>query len=701
MRVVNASIFRNLVAPIVAVLAASLLGTACDGGESGGAPSAAPGPVAAAHAAEPKDAHRGHDHGRRAPPIPAFAGFTIDGKKFEMREVIGKRTLLFLFNPNAREAGPAAEAVAAIAPARAEHNFQIVGFALASSPDDARRFAAEHGFDFPIVDDRGAVLPNKLGAPAPALVIISDAEGNLAGGLRPPGPDLPNAAQMVEGQLREQLRLPPPENSFVASLGERPTAPDFAAERLEGGNRLELGGLRGRPVVLIFFLHTCPHCHEALRFLKQELPKLPEATRPQLVGVSVDNRSDSVRMRLRDDNLDFFPVVMDADYAVRNAYGVMAGVPDLFVIDAQGSIVAHVQGWREDRDPPLLRMWLHKVAGQPVPMLLHSTGYSGNEFCGVCHEAQHETWHFTRHASAFSTLVKHGEESNRECVGCHVVGWEQTGGYTAAPPTPHLEDVGCETCHGRGGPHLSPQFVVDGNYEATCVACHDQKHSLGFDYATFVPRVSHAANAHLASLSLEERDELLAERGRPGGALLPQSAAFVGSEACRSCHEQEFETWSQSGHARAVASLEKKGEAGNAACLTCHTTGMGRPGGFPSGAKVSDHPDLAAVGCESCHGPGGDHVAEGAARVGTIVSLGDKCDSCVILQICGGCHDEANDPGFEFEVQQKIDAQRHGTIEPAATRGSGASAWLDAPPSAVVGALEHAFAAAEAHPGQR
>ena len=69
------------------------------------------------------------------------------------------------------------------------------------------------------------------------------------------------------------------------------------------------------------------------------------------------------------------------------------------------------------------------------------------------------------------------------------------------------------------------------------------------------------------------------------------------------------------------------------------------------------------MGCESCHGPGGDHVKPGATRRGTIVSLGDKCDSCVILQICGSCHDDANDPGFEFVVQEKIDRQRHGTIE--------------------------------------
>jgi hypothetical protein len=113
-----------------------------------------------------------------------------------------------------------------------------------------------------------------------------------------------------------------------------------------------------------------------------------------------------------------------------------------------------------------------------------------------------------------------------------------------------------------------------------------------------------------------------------------------------------------------VATLSKAGKSTHADCLACHTTGFGRPGGFPRDGAVESHTDLARVGCESCHGPGGEHVKQDATRIGSIVSLGDKCDSCVILQICGRCHDEANDPGFEFEVIEKIEAQRHGTIEP-------------------------------------
>jgi hypothetical protein len=390
---------------------------------------------------------------------------------------------------------------------------------------------------------------------------------------------------------------------------------------------------------------------------------------------------------------------VDDDHAARAAYGVVGGVPDIFVVDADGKVATRVQGWRDDRDPPLMRMWLAKLAGQQVPMLLHASGYSGSEVCAICHEKENATWVLTQHATAFDTLVKHSAAARPDCVGCHVVGFQKTGGYTISPPAKHLENVGCEDCHGRGGPHLSPEFAKKTNYETVCVGCHDQKHSFGFAYDTFLPQISHAANAQYASLPLADKRKLLAERGATQREILPKNAAYVGSNACQPCHAQEFATWSQQPHAHAIESLAEKSATGKAECLACHTTGMGRPGGFPSGAAPADHADLARVGCESCHGPGGDHVKPDAPRVGNIVSLTDKCGSCVILQICGTCHDDANDPGFEFEVEKKIEAQRHGTIQPSVLRGAAPSAARDVPSATWVGSLERGFAQADAAGG--
>src|SRR6185436_2059130 len=147
-----------------------------------------------------------------------------------------------------------------------------------------------------------------------------------------------------------------------------------------------------------------------------------------------------------------------------------------------------------------------------------------------------------------------------------------------------------------------------------------------------------------------ERQRILEQRGAIRTDLLPTAARHVGSEACQSCHAKEYESWAAGPHAAAFKVLEVRKLGGDAKCQKCHTTGFGREGGFPPGSAASAHADLARVGCESCHGPGGDHIAAPNER-GTIVALGDKCDSCVILQICGSCHDAANDPGFEFEVK--------------------------------------------------
>lgn len=602
----------------------------------------------------------------RRKPLPDFSGFTLDGKRFSVRDdVLGQRTLLFFFNPEVDEAKAAGTAVARIAALRADHNFRIAGIALGSNADTTRNYAKTHGLDFPIVEDTSGSIAGTLRLRSRVLLLGIDPEGDIAWAEPGEAPGAPDPIAAIETSLRESLRLPESESGI--RFAERSEAAMFEARQLGSDEPLRLTDYAGRPIVLIFFLHTCPHCHETLHFLKSALPKIPEDKRPALIAVSVANRPVAVEAELKKEKLDFFPVVFDPDSTIRNDYGVFGGVPDTFLIDREGRIAERVKGFDERRDAALMRMWMAKLAGSPIPMLLHNTGFSGNDACAVCHQEEHETWRLTQHSGAWSTLVRHGADTDGECISCHVVGWGEKGGFELAAPSGHLENVGCESCHGRGGPHLSPEFVADGNYETVCRTCHNPTHSLGFEFGSFLPKISHAANRPLLALSPEEKEKLLEERGLPRDPLAGATASYVGSQACESCHSAEFATWSQSPHAKSIESLAAKNEANNADCLRCHTTGFGR-GGFPDDAKPADQPDLARVGCESCHGPGSDHIGENANRVGTIISLTDKCDSCVILQICGGCHDDANDPGFEFSVEEKIERQRHGTITPAAAK---------------------------------
>jgi peroxiredoxin len=610
--------------------------------ESGRTAAAAQAPVEAVPAKSvPAESEPEANPRRRGRPLPAFSGWTLDDERLEISSLIGKRLVVTFFNPEMENALAVTRALNAIAPLRGKHNFEIVGIATGAERKVTLAFARRERIAFPVVDDSSARLARRFGLRVPSGMLGVDTEGYVIFGYSEfPGRD----AEAIETNLRAALRLP----ALGSGGPSRPEAPAFTAPVLDSDEPFDTAAHRGEPLVLVFFLHTCPHCHAALRFLETTLAELPEQQRPRLAAIEIGGQTHVVRQRMRSEGLDSFPVLFDEDGSIQSDYGVFGEVPEIFLIDAEGRIHSRVRGWSAQREEPLMRMRLAQIAGIEPPLLLRKQGYSGNEVCGVCHELEYETWTFTVHASAFDNLVKHGVESIPECVPCHVVGSGEPGGFQNALETPELEGVGCETCHGRGGPHLSKEFEKMQDYSSVCLGCHDPQHSLGFEYATFLTRISHADNAGLVELPPEEKQRLLAERGRAGGALLPTNMDYVGSAACKSCHEPEFATWAASPHARAVETLASKGEAGNADCLPCHTTGFERAGGFPGGASVEAQPDLARVGCESCHGPGGEHVKEDAARFGDILSLGDKCDSCVILQICGSCHDDERDPGFDF-----------------------------------------------------
>jgi len=598
--------------------------------------------------------------------LPSFAGHSLDGKPLSTKDFAGKRLILFCFNPSIEQAAAFAQALAKVAPERSRYNFAIAAVALGLDPAKARAFVGRFGLDVPIFDDSDGDIAMRLGLQSPVVLVGSDADGRV--GLVTGGVEHEHGASAaaIEARIREFLRLPAPDAVADGRLDEHPSAPLFEADRVDGRGRFRLRDLDGKPVVLVFFLSTCPHCQQALHFFGEQLARLPEGARPAFVGVAIDKETYDVDDTLRDAKLDFFAPLADPGHEIATAYGAFAGVPDVVLIDANGRIVFRNMGWNAVHDPDLLRMWLARLAGIDVPMLVSSDGYSGNDSCAVCHSKEAATWRFTAHATAFDTLVTRGADHDAKCIGCHVVGFGAPRGFSEIARQSYLEDVGCETCHGRGGGHErnhvgAPAGAPAADYRAACLHCHDAEHSLGFRYEEHLPLVSHAL---IAALGDSERAALVAGRERPRD-LLPTTSDFIGSAACRACHEHEYDVWSSSAHARSVESLRRKDKEADDACLPCHVTGYGRPGGFPADASVLAHEDLARVGCESCHGPGAEHV-RGAGKLGVgVVKLGDKCDSCVILQICGSCHDDANDPGFRFEVERKIDLQRHG---PQATK---------------------------------
>ena len=122
-------------------------------------------------------------------------------------------------------------------------------------------------------------------------------------------------------------------------------------------------------------------------------------------------------------------------------------------------------------------------AEPPVAPPPGKPGYAGVEECGFCHKAAVDFWQKTRHTGAWETLEKVGKQWNRDCIGCHVTGWQEPGGATLAK-NDDLRDVQCEVCHGPASIHVDldgkdkPRTVQRAPAADLCASrCHTVEHS--------------------------------------------------------------------------------------------------------------------------------------------------------------------------------------------------------------------------------
>jgi len=127
------------------------------------------------------------------------------------------------------------------------------------------------------------------------------------------------------------------------------------------------------------------------------------------------------------------------------------------------------------------------------------------------------------------------------------------------------------------------------------------------------------------------------------GTSIAKTEQYVGSEACAECHEKEFANYKKYSK-KAHSGKSVKIMAGDLTrqeleeCFECHVTGFGKAGGFVS---FEETPKMAEAGCESCHGPGYDHVQAG----GDPELIKGKLE----IKDCEGCHNPERVEAFDFK----------------------------------------------------
>ncbi len=126
----------------------------------------------------------------------------------------------------------------------------------------------------------------------------------------------------------------------------------------------------------------------------------------------------------------------------------------------------------------------------------------------------------------------------------------------------------------------------------------------------------------------------------PGNAT--GSLAYVGNKECFTCHTKESSSWRETPHSGAMESLRNSNEDHNALCLQCHTVGAL----YNTGYIDTLQDDKEFVGCESCHGPGSEHIAKMCSD-NVPSSIGDMVTSS--SEMCVRCHNYTNSPGFKID----------------------------------------------------
>ncbi len=321
--------------------------------------------------------------------------------------------------------------------------------------------------------------------------------------------------------------------------------------------------------------------------------------------------------------------------------------------------------------------------------------YMGARECGACHTGkaignQYALWLHSAHSRAYTALarpealeiarisgLRQAPQQSPICLGCHATAahtedWEKDDTF-------HLEDgVQCEGCHGPGSEYMSEAVMRDRQAamkaglampgERECMNCH-------------LERGSHVAVLRSPLLDVKKGLTAIAHPLPPkpvSGAIAPAGAGqqaarpkYAGSAACGKCHRgpgmgHQYSLWRMSPHARAWAVLgtprsyeiaARKGLRGeplsHPECLKCHSTGYG-------GAHLASSTVDEGVGCEACHGPGSDYMAEAIMRDPRAARSGGL--NPAPREACARCHAD------KFNAQEALKKIAHPTRLPPAAQ---------------------------------
>jgi cytochrome c biogenesis protein CcmG/thiol:disulfide interchange protein DsbE len=114
------------------------------------------------------------------------------------------------------------------------------------------------------------------------------------------------------------------------------------------------------PVVLNFFASWCGPCQTETPLLARSAAAAEaRGSTVRFVGVDVNDPPSAALPFVQRSGITY-PVAVDENFAVTSGKYALDGLPQTFLIDAEGRVVGHVQG---ALTPAVLNGWLHRLGG--------------------------------------------------------------------------------------------------------------------------------------------------------------------------------------------------------------------------------------------------------------------------------------------------------------------------------------------------
>jgi len=265
------------------------------------------------------------------PYAPDFTLQTINGQTVNLTDFRGKPVMLTFWRINCPACQFQAPFIQAFYSEQSSEEVAILTINVGDSASATQDYVTSRGLTFPVLLDPEGRVAGAYGIIGVPMTFFIDAEGILRAykiGAFQSQKEMESALMEVFPSL-----ILAPKPKVAPEIGN--IAPDFTLQTINGKS-ITLSNLRGRTVLLNFWLSSCAACVDEMPYLQTVLDG---QANDELVILAINCGESSQTVQSTVDSLRLtIPMLLDPDGKVCADY--KRGAPTTFIIDGNGIITA-------------------------------------------------------------------------------------------------------------------------------------------------------------------------------------------------------------------------------------------------------------------------------------------------------------------------------------------------------------------------